>query len=105
MRLAGRYGDLMIKKILLHLYMSVLLIVTFSMLSGLALADNIPLMTKERLKTLLGDDDITILDVRAGRDWKSSEFKITGAKRVEPSAYNQWADKFNKDKTYVFYCA
>lgn len=75
------------------------------MLSGLALAETIPLMTKEKLKTLLGDDDMTILDVRAGRDWMSSEFKITGAQRVEPSANNQWADQFNKDKTYVFYCA
>jgi hypothetical protein len=103
--LAGRYGGLMTKKLSLHLYIYVLFIVTFSMLSGLAVADSIPLMTKEKLKTLLGDDDIAILDVRAGRDWKSSEFKITGAKRVEPSAYNQWADKFNKNKTYVFYCA
>jgi len=102
---AGRYGGLMTKKLSLHLNIFVVFIVTFSMLSGLAMADNIPLMTKEELKTHLGDDDISILDVRAGRDWKSSEFKITGAQRVAPAANNQWADQFNKDKTYVFYCA
>ena len=95
----------MTKKLPLHLNISVLFIITFSMLSGFAVADTIPLMTKEELKTRLGDDDISILDVRAGRDWKSSEFKITGAQRVEPAASNQWADQFNKDKTYVFYCA
>ena len=95
----------MTKKLSLHLNIFVVFIVTFSILSGFAVADNIPLMTKEELKTHLGDVDISILDVRAGRDWKSSEFKITGAKRVEPAANNQWADQFNKDKTYVFYCA
>ena len=102
---AGPFGGLMTKKLLLHFNIPVLFIVTFLMLSGFAVADNIPLMTKEELKPLLGEDDIAILDVRAGRDWKSSEFKITGAKRVEPAANNQWADQFDKDKTYVFYCA
>ena len=75
------------------------------MLTGFAQAETIPLMTKEQLRSLLGENDVTILDVRAGRDWKSSEFKITGAERVAPASDNQWADKFNKNKTYVFYCA
>lgn len=95
----------MTKKLSLYLNIGVLFVVTFAMLSGLAVADSVPLMTKEELKPLLGDDDTFILDVRAGRDWKSSEFKITGAKRVAPAPNNQWADQFNKDKTYVFYCA
>ena len=89
----------------MNLYIAVVFIVSALILSGSARAETIPLMAKEKLKTLLDDDDIAILDVRAGRDWKYSEFKIKGAERVEPSAYNQWADKFNKDKTYVFYCA
>lgn len=95
----------MAKKPLLCRNILVLFIVISVLFSGIAVADNIPLMTKEELKPLLGEDDIAILDVRAGRDWKSSEFKITGAKRVAPAANNQWADQFNKDKTYVFYCA
>ena len=95
----------MMKKPLLRLNMPVIFIVISVILSSFAIADTIPLMAKETLRTLLGDDDISILDVRAGRDWKSSEFKIMGAKRVAPSANNQWADQFNKDKTYVFYCA
>lgn len=95
----------MTKRPLLCFNIPVIFVVISVILSGLALADNVPLMTKEKLRTLLGDDDTFILDVRAGRDWKSSEFKITGAKRVAPAANNQWADNFNKDKTYVFYCA
>lgn len=95
----------MTKRPLLCRNILVLFIVISVLFSGIAVADNVPLMTKEKLRTLLGDDDTFILDVRAGRDWKSSEFKITVAKRVEPAANNQWADNFNKDKTYVFYCA
>ena len=95
----------MTKRPLLCFNIPVIFVVISVILSGLALADNVPLMTKEKLRTLLGDDDTFILDVRAGRDWKSSEFKITGAKRVAPAPNNQWADQFNKDKTYVFYCA
>ena len=74
-------------------------------LSGLAVADTIPLMTKEMLKSRLGETDLSILDVRSGKDWKSSEFKISGAIRVKPSTQNKWVDHFDRNKTYVIYCA
>ena len=74
-------------------------------LSGLAMADTIPLMTKEALKSRLLDTDISILDVRSGKDWTSSEFKISGAIRVKPSTGNEWVDNFDKSRTYVIYCA
>ena len=95
----------MTKILLLYLNIPVIFIVISVILSGLALAENIPLITKEDLRARLGDDNISILDVRAGRDWSYSEFKITGAIRVEPAANNQWADKFDKGKSYVLYCA
>ncbi len=63
------------------------------------------LMTKEELKSHLNDPDLMILDVRAGKDWKSSEFKIQGADHVKKGAYDEWAGSYPKDKKYVLYCA
>ena len=74
-------------------------------LSGWTLADTIPLMTKDELKSRLSDVDVAVLDVRSGRDWKSSEFKISGAIRVKPSRGNKWVDNFDKSKIFVIYCA
>jgi predicted sulfurtransferase len=63
------------------------------------------LMTKEELKAMLDDPDLTVLDVRTGKDWKSSEFKIKGATHVESDAYGEWVGTYPKDQKYVLYCA
>ncbi len=65
----------------------------------------VALMTKEELKAMMDDDDLVILDVRAGKDWKSSEFKIQGARHVEAKAYGDWAGTYPKAKKFVLYCA
>lgn len=62
-------------------------------------------MEKEELKTLLGSEDVVILDVRAGRDWSTSEFKIQGAVRADGSDFKSWATIYPKDKKLVLYCA
>ena len=72
--------------------------------SSLAGTD-VPLMTTDELKSMLDDPDILILDVRKGKDWKSSEFKIKGATYVKPESYDEWANKFPKSKKIVLYCA
>ena len=63
------------------------------------------LMNKDELKRELGNADLVILDVRAGKDWKSSEFKIKGATRVNPREFSSWKERFGKDKKIVLYCA
>ena len=68
-------------------------------------AKDVPMMTKEELKAQLDNPDIMILDVREGRDWKSSEFKIKGASRANPKDFDTWAMTYPKDKTLVLYCA
>lgn len=68
-------------------------------------AKDVPLMTKEELKPLIGSPDVMVLDVRIGKDWKSSEFKIKDAEHVNPRAFESWADKYPKDKKLVLYCA
>ena len=68
-------------------------------------AQEIPRMTKEELKAMIGNPELVILDVRSGRDWNSSESKIINAVREEPRQADSWADKYDKSKTFVLYCA
>ena len=66
---------------------------------------DVPLITTDELKAMLDDPDILILDVRRGKDWKSSEFKIKGAIYAKPKAYDEWARTYPKTKKIVLYCA
>lgn len=68
------------------------------------MASSVPTMDKEQLKSLLGSKDLVILDVRLGRDWSTSEFKVKDAIRVDDGDLAQ-AMTYPKDKTFVLYCA
>jgi rhodanese-related sulfurtransferase len=71
----------------------------------LANSEDAPRMTKDELKATLGNPDLTIIDVRYGKDWTRSDMKITGAIREEPGKVKSWAVKYPKDKPIVLYCA
>ncbi len=70
-----------------------------------AAAATVQKMTKEELRAMLDNPDVIVLDVRVGRDWKASEYKIEGAVRVDHSEVKSWASGYGKDKTLVIYCA
>jgi rhodanese-related sulfurtransferase len=70
-----------------------------------AFASDAQLMSKEELKDKLNTANLTILDVRSGRDWSSSEFKIKGAVRAPGSEIAEWSKNYKKDQTLVLYCA
>ena len=75
-------------------------------LQNVALDTKVPRMTKEELKSLLGNPDVVILDVRIASEWKRGDLKIMGAVREDPEKdYRTWASKYPKDKTLVFYCS
>jgi len=66
----------------------------------------VPRLTKEELKRMLGDQNTFIIDVRLADEWKKSEWRIQGAVREDPEKdFKNWASKYLKDKTLVFYCA
>ena len=87
-----------------------LALVLLTALPGLLLtaelfAAKVPKMSKEELKSFLGNPDVLVIDVRTGADWAASEFKIKGALREDASKVSNWIDKYPRDKTIVFYCA
>lgn len=91
----------MITKRLLKLF--IFTFFTAGIFGTFALAADVPRMTKEELKALLGNPDLIIIDVRLGSDWAGSDLKIKGAFREDPQAVESWANKYSKDKTLVFY--
>jgi hypothetical protein len=92
-----------------RLWMIIAAILSFVLvgcLKEVALDTEVPKMTKEELKSLLGNPGVIIVDVRIAADWKRSDSKIKGAIREDPEKdYRRWASKYPKDKTLVFYCA
>jgi hypothetical protein len=82
----------------------VLLVLTF-VVSCSVVAKDVPRMTIDELKGLLGRPGVVIIDVRANRDWNASSVKIQGAVREEPDKVDTWMSRYPKDKTLVFYCA
>ena len=89
----------------IHFTIIFTLVVLIAFAGASPAAADVPRMTKETLKEMLDDPDTIIVDVRSGRDWASSEFKIKGARRENPGEVESWAEKYPKDKTLVFYCA
>jgi hypothetical protein len=66
----------------------------------------VPSMTKEELKSLLGNPEVIILDMRKNADWKPTRWKIQGAVREDPeNGVEPWFKKYPQDKTFVLYRA
>ena len=68
-----------------------------------AMSQEVPRISKEDLKELLGKPDVVIVDVRTGSDWNDSTVKIKGAVREEPDKVDSWIEKYPRDKTLVLY--
>jgi hypothetical protein len=81
-----------------------LLIVLMALAASPLFATSVPTMDKDELKALLGSENLIILDVRLGRDWSTSEFKIKDALRVDDKDLSV-AMTYPKDNTFVLYCA
>ena len=64
-----------------------------------------PRMTKEELKSKLGDPNLVIIDTLVGDQWETVNQKLPGAVHEDPEKVDSWADKYAKDKLIVTYCA
>ena len=66
----------------------------------------VPRISKEDLKAMLGKPDVIILDVRVQDQWEVADQRIPGAIHENPAQdATAWMNKYPKDKTIVLYCA
>ena len=67
--------------------------------------NNVPQISAERVKQMMGLPETVIIDVRRFRSWWQSSKKIANAVREDPSRVDKWAQKYAKDETLIFYCS
>jgi len=63
----------------------------------------VPRISIEKTKEMLADPDVVIIDVRTAKTWWKSPAKILNAVREELGSVEQWAKKYPKEKTLIFY--
>jgi rhodanese-related sulfurtransferase len=81
------------------------LVLVLGSLPARAAGGDVPRMSPEELKSLLGHSDVVIVDSRLPGDWDSGEGWVRGAVRGDPGDVDSWADRIPKDKTVVVYCS
>jgi hypothetical protein len=83
----------------------IILLLIFSW-TGFSAADNdknVPAISVYQVKMLLNNSDVIIIDVRKYRNWWRSSKKILSAVREDPSKVDQWAQKYSKGNSLIFY--
>lgn len=73
--------------------------------AALAASKSAPLISKEELRPRLGSQELVLIDVRSGKDWKASQKKIKAALREDPDQVAVWAKKYKPKQDIVLYCA
>lgn len=81
---------------------SILLSCIILLLHSPVMAQDVPTMTADELKSQL--EQVVILDVRTSRDWSDSDTKIKGAFRIDNSDLSQ-ISLYPEETTFVLYCA
>lgn len=72
--------------------------------AGPASVEQVPRLTKEQVKGMLGKPDVVIVDIRYIKQYEQSDRKIPGAVFVQPENFDEFVKKYpQKDKTYVLY--
>ena len=81
------------------------ILILMGLLSSVAFSREPPRISKEELKTMLGNPNVIILDVRIDDEWEASGKKIQGATWKDAEKIGLWVNQYPQDKTLVFYCS
>jgi hypothetical protein len=65
--------------------------------------EQVPRLTKEQVRDMLGKPDVVIVDIRFIKQYEQSDRKLPGAVFVQPENFDEFAKNNPKDKTYVLY--
>ena len=66
--------------------------------------EQVPRLTKEVVKEMIGKPDVVIVDIRYIKQYEESDKKLPGAVFVQPENFDDFVKKHpKKDATYVLY--
>ena len=68
-------------------------------------AEAVSKITADELNSILGNEDLVVIDSRKTSDWEKSEEMILGAFRGDPWKTDEWISDLSPEKRYVVYCA
>jgi hypothetical protein len=68
-----------------------------------AAPDDVPRISKEEAKAMLGKPNVVFVDARVDKALKGSSRQITGAVRVDEFDLETQAANFGKDTTFIIY--
>jgi len=93
------------KPILISALVALLLLVALAGYSAMpTTVEQVPRLTKDAVKEMLGKPDVVIVDIRYIKQYEQSDKKLPGAVFVQPENFDQFVQNHpQKDKTYVLY--
>jgi len=93
------------KPILISALVALLLLIALAAYSAMpTTVEQVPRLTKEAVKEMLGKPDVVMVDVRYIRQYEQSDKKLPGAVFVQPENFDEFVKNYpQKDKTYVLY--
>jgi hypothetical protein len=65
--------------------------------------EQVPRLTKEQVRDMLGKPDVVIVDIRFIKQYEQSDRKLPGAVFMQPENFEEFVKNNPKDKTYVLY--
>ena len=83
------------------------LMLIFGSMAGVVRADDgdVPRMTIEELRSMIGKPGVEILDVRVGPQIGRDAWKIYGARRMDAKKVEEWAKDLDPSAMIVLYCS
>ena len=93
------------KPILISSLVALLLLFSLAGYSAMpTTVEQVPRLTKEAVKEMLGKPDVVIVDVRYIKQYEQSDKKLPGAVFVNPENFEEFVKNHpQKDRTYILY--
>jgi rhodanese-related sulfurtransferase len=89
----------------LRIFVELTLLLLFAFAMPVYGEDDVPRISTEQLKEMLGSSDLVLLDGRIAKEWRKSDLKILSAVRADPHDVSSWAGNYSKDQKIVVYCS
>ncbi len=90
--------------LILFVVISVILVALTGYTAPPSSVEQVPRLTKEQVRDMLGKPDVVIIDIRFIKQYEQSDRKIPGAVFVQPENFDEFVKNHpQKDRTYILY--